>query len=471
MELRTSAGKSSRLLGQLRKKHRFLFSALLLLPMLFLGSCTSTGTIPETLLSSSSPQWVVGWGASPENALTSSTNTGGSEQSFRSFFIPTIDGTEERIHLSNLFGTTPITVGAATLSVAIGSGPSVDPTRNAPLTFGGASSIVIPAGTEVVSDPVNLTYSFGENMAVSVYLRGAFPALTQHNSEVTINYATPAGAGNTTSDASGSSFSVSNLEWYLLTGMDVYGQYQGTVAIFGSSSVDGHESNYGSTNSYPTANVPIDSLNNDRPSDYLARQLVSAGYRLGVLNAGEIDDPAAEDPTTQAGTAIAGVDRMKHDVLAQAGIKTVIIYFGGIDLRSDCVPATNVEASLANMVSQAQAVGVRVILATLPPAEYCTTSTANLLPSAANPYQGDVNPGPENSGSTQRRLLNTWILSLGAQLPGVVATADFDQALRYTAHPDFYQPQFFSSDNFHPNAMGYGVQSSAIPIQSILPSN
>lgn len=167
---------------------------------------------------------------------------------------------------------------------------------------------------------------------------------------------------------------------------------------------------------------------------------------------------------------MAGIDRMDRDVLKQAGIKSVVIYFGGVDLRDDCVPAANVEASLTNMTSQALAAGVRVILATVPPSEYCTTSSPDLLPSAANPYQGDLNPGPENPGSTQRRILNDWIRTTGVQLPGVVAIADFDQALLYPPHPDFMMPNFYTNDNFHPNGVGYGVQSAAIPLASLLGS-
>jgi lysophospholipase L1-like esterase len=415
-------------------------------------------------------QWVVAWGAPPENALLTSENPGGTEQSFRFLFLPTIDGTQERVHFSNLFGTSPITIGAARLALSTGSGAAVDPTTDTSLTFSGASSITLAAGQEVVSDPVNVSYSYGQAMAVSVYVKGNFPPLTQHASQVTTNYETAIGAGDTTTDTSGASFAQAMTEWYLLTGVDVYGPYQGTVAIFGSSSVDGHNSNFGDTNSYPVMNVPIPSQDNDRPSDWLARESLAAGYRLGVLNAGTFGDPAGEDSTTAAGTAVAGIDRMKHDVLEQAGIKAVVIYFGGVDLRIDCVSAANVEASLTNMVSQAKAAGVRVILATLPPSEYCTTSSPDLLPTAANPYQGDIYPGPENPGSTQRRAVNDWIRTTGAQLPGVVDIADFDQALLYPAHPDFMMPSFYTNDNFHPNGVGYGVQSAAIPLPSLLGS-
>ncbi len=418
------------------------------------------------------PTWAVAWGASPENALTTGENQGGAEQSFRSFFLPTVSGTQERVHFSNLFGTTPLVIGSARLAVAgstAGQTAAIDPSHDVPLSFGGAPGVTIPAGQEILSDPVNVTYTFGQKMAVTFYLSGSFPALTQHESQVTTNYATPAGAGDATTDASGAAFSTATTEWFVVTGVDVYGAYKGTVAIFGSSSVDGHASNYGNTNSYPVSNVPVAGQDNDRPSDWLARRLNAAGYNLGVLNAGTLGDPAGEDvrslPTPGAGV-IAGVDRMKHDVLDQPGIKAVVIFFGGVDLRADCFPATTVEDSLTNMVAQARAAGVRVILATVPPSEYCLSEAP--LPSAADPYAGDLNPGPENSGSTQRRALNVWVRTTGATLPGVVAVADFDAVLADPNHPDFMIANLNSGDNFHPNGVGYGLQTATIPLLSLL---
>jgi lysophospholipase L1-like esterase len=260
---------------------------------------------------------------------------------------------------------------------------------------------------------------------------------------------------------------ISLTDWLMVTGIDVYGSYQGSVVVFGSSSIDGHASNTVNTTGYPAASVADPTLDNNRPSDWLARQLIAAGYRMGVLNAGAVGDPAGEDSTTASGTTTAGVDRMQHDVLQQANVKAVVIYFGGVDTRIDCKPATDVEVSLSNMVQQAQAAGVRVILATLPPSEYCTT-TPGLIPTSANPYLGDINPGPENPGSTQRRALNDWIRTTGSTLPGVVAIADFDKALADPVHPDFMIPVLNSGDNFHPNGEGYGVQSSAIPLSKIL---
>ena len=432
------------------------------------GCSGSQAPAPAASVAAAS-QWVVAWGASPQNALSSSEDPGGNEQSFRFMILPTIGATEERVHFSNFFGTTPITIGSARLAVALtlAASPAIDPTHDAALTFNGSTSVTLQPNQEIDSDPVNVTYTFGQWLAVSMYLTGTYPPLTEHDSQVSNNYETPDGAGDTTTDAAGASFTEAPTEWFLMTSVEAYGPFAGTVASFGSSSVDGHNSDYGSGYSYPTSNVVVLTQNNDRPSDWLARSLNAAGYNLGVLNAGLLGNPAGEDASTAAGSSIAGIDRFKHDVLEQPGIKSVVVYTGGVDLRIDCVSASAVEASLTNIVAQASAAGVSVVLATIPPAEYCTTTA--LVPTAADPYNGDINPGPENTGSTQRRAVNAWIRTTGSQLPGVVAIADFDQAMAYSAHPDFLLPTFYTNDNFHPNGVGYGVQNSAIPLSSLRP--
>jgi lysophospholipase L1-like esterase len=76
--------------------------------------------------------------------------------------------------------------------------------------------------------------------------------------------------------------------------------------------------------------------------------------------------------------------------------------------------------------------------------------------------------GPKNPDSTQRRVLNDWIRTAGAQLPGVVDIADYDKVLAYLPHPYFMLPQFYTDDNFHPNGVGYGVQIAATPPHSLL---
>ncbi len=415
--------------------------------------------------------WAVAWGASPENAAASAANPGGAEQTFRSFFYPTVAGTMERVRFSNYFGTAPIVIGAARLAIAV-TPPAVDPANDVALSFSGSPSVTIAPGTEAMSDPVNLTYTFGQKLAVTAYVQGSFAPLTQHESQVVTNYSSVANAGNTTTDTGETSFSQANTEWFLLSGMDVYGQYQGTVAIFGSSTIDGHNSNLGDTNAYPVAQVAVPGQDNERISDALARTLNAAGFHLGVLNAGILGDVAG--PTSGSASGSPGVDRISRDVLHQPGIKTVVIDLGQVDLRLNaCGEATEVEASLQDMVAQAYAAGVRVILGTIAPASYCTNaSSPNYGSNPVNDgssFAGDSNPGPENPENAQRHLVNTWIKTTGVSLPGVVGVADFEAALADPDHPDFLIPTLNSGDNFHPDGPGYQVKSQAISINSILP--
>ncbi|WP_263377130.1 GDSL-type esterase/lipase family protein [Granulicella aggregans] len=416
--------------------------------------------------------WVVAWGASPENAAATAANPGGAEQTFRSFFYPTVSGTKERIRFSNYFGTAPVTIGAARLAIAT-TPPAIDTANDVPLSFSGNDSVTINPGTEVASDPVSLTYQFGQKMAVTTYVKGTFAPLNQHDSQVITNYGSPVNTGNATTDGAGLSLIDANTEWFLLSGMDVYGEYQGTVAIFGSSTIDGHNSDFGDANAYPVTNVAIPGQDDDRISDFLARTLNASGFHLGVLNAGILGEVAG--PTSSSASGSPGVDRIGRDVLHQPGIKTVVIDLGQVDLRLDaCGEATEVEASLQNMVAQANAVGVRVILGTIAPASYCIASSSpNYGPNPVNdggPFAGDINPGPRNPENVQRQLVNTWIKTTGLTLPGVVGIADFEAALASPDHPDFLIPNLNSGDNFHPNGVGYQVKSQAIPINSVLPN-
>lgn len=439
-----------------------------------LTGCSSSSVVPVPSSQPAPPKpvWAAAWGNAPENSFTPSV----AEQTFRMPFRPTLSGTMERLHFSNFFGTTPITIGAARLSVNMEGTPAIDPGHDVAITFNGASSVTIPAGAIITSDPVSLTYDFGQTLAVTMYVKGTFPSLTFHNSTVTTTYDTPPNAGDTTTDTAGTSFSVVDQRWYLLSGMDVYGLYQGTVVLFGSSSIDGFNSNLGDTNAYPTANVAVPGQDDDRPSDWLARQLHAAGYQLGVLNAGVLADPAGPNTSATPANGIQdGIDRFNRDVLQQTNVKAVVIYLGSVDIRSaDCTSAPAIENSLSQIIAMAAAGGIRVVIGTLPPAAFCSTpGSPNFgpIPSPSDPYGGEGNP-PTNGGMVQRNLVNAWIRSTAANLPGVVGVADFDKAMADPAHPDFLLPNLNSGDNVHPDGPGYGVQSSAVPLNVLLaPTN
>ena len=67
-----------------------------------------------------------------------------------------IGGSRVRIVLSNQYGKTPLTIGAADIALA-GEGGKIKEGSGHAVTFGGNPTIVIPPGAPAISDPVDLS--------------------------------------------------------------------------------------------------------------------------------------------------------------------------------------------------------------------------------------------------------------------------------------------------------------------------
>ena len=412
--------------------------------------------------------WAGAWGVAPSSSETVESNSGGSDQTFRFLIYPTIGGRQERVRFSNAFGLTPVTIANARLAIGADGSPSIDPAHDVPLTFSGSASVTLQPGQILSSDTVAVTYNFGQWLSVSMYVKGSFPPLTGHNSLFVTNYSTAAGSGDKTADAAGAGFSTTQDNWLLLSGLDVYGDYQGTVVLIGASTTDGFKSNYGNSNAYPSPNSPVEGQHTSRLSDQLAILLNAAGIHLGVVNAGISGDTVSPPSNAAASHIQDGPDRFNRDVVQQTNVKVVVDYLGGIDLRGvDCKSALEVEAATQQLVMEAAAAKIPMILATIPPSDFCVNpSQPNFgpSPSPTQPYAGGPSPGPQNGGEIQRIAYDNWIRSTGIGLPGVFGIADMDQAARDPANPDFLLPTLNSGDNYHPNGSGYQVEAGAIPL-------
>ena len=90
-------------------------------------------------------------------------------QTLREIVYPSAGGSQVRVRLSNVFGTQPLVVGAASIGVQL-AGANVVPGTLKDLTFGGNTSVTIPAGQEVLSDPARYHVAAEENLAISIYL-------------------------------------------------------------------------------------------------------------------------------------------------------------------------------------------------------------------------------------------------------------------------------------------------------------
>ena len=385
-----------------------LFASCLVL-LLTLGCAPGTffeipdGPTQEAPTGAQAPMWVGTWGDAIDNNDSVGDNQGGKNKSFRFIVNPTIGGTMERVRFSNLYGNSPVTIGAARLSVARRYTAHINATQDAPLTFDGQASVTMAPGQVVTSDPVSITFAFGQTLAISVYLPGTFGPVARHSSIFVSNYFTNNGAGDRTKEPLGKSFTHTTTDWLLINGIDVYGPYQGTLALFGSSTTDGFHSNYSDNEVYPVPNAPVANQFNDRLSDWLAQRLNAAGYRIGVVNLGIPGDTVTSDIVNTINDTRNANDRVRSDVLTLPNLLGALTYFGSIDIRSpDCQSAPAIEAATTTMIATLAAAKVPVVLATLPPSAFCTNAAQANYRAAAIARQPLCGRGFAGSGQWWR---------------------------------------------------------------------
>jgi len=83
-----------------------------------------------------------------------------------------VGGEAVRVRISNAFGNKPLAIAAASVGLAA-SGAAVVPGTLHPLTFGGAPGATVPGGRVVYSDPVRMSVSDIQTLAISVDASGS----------------------------------------------------------------------------------------------------------------------------------------------------------------------------------------------------------------------------------------------------------------------------------------------------------
>jgi lysophospholipase L1-like esterase len=310
-----------------------------------------------------------------------------------------------------------VTIGHATVGTATYSGSaSITSGTIQELTFNGQAAITIPPGAQALSDGVSFTVTPGENLSVNIYLPGTVvnPSIN-YFSEATSYLSIP---GDHTEETSGGSFSFPMNSYYLFSAVDVSGSPAiGSVVAVGDSITEG----YGSA---------IDA--NQRWTDDLAGRLQSNATVFGVVNEGMGGNQLLLD----GGIAgVNGIARLDRDALAQSGVKDIILALGINDIFF-LSNATSITTGYQQFVSQAHAVGLRVIGATI------------------TPFGGVA--GVTNGMQSTRLSVNASVRG-GGIFDGYV---DFDAAVRDPAHPNRLLPAYDSGDHIHPNSAGYVAMSN-----------
>lgn len=342
-----------------------------------------------------------------------------------------IGGPALRVRFSNEFGRTPLTLLAARIARSAG-GSAIDPASDRALTFNGRPSAVIPEGAALVSDSLDVDVPPLSNLTVTIYVRGAPPDVTGHPGSRTTSYLQ---AGSAVS-AAALPDAVPVDHWYFLGGVEVRAPLSAAaVVVLGDSITDGR----GSTTN-----------GNDRWPDVLARRLRAspASAQVGVLNAGIGGNRLLRD-----GLGPNALARLDRDVLAQAGVRWLIVLEGINDIgtaagaRAKGEPAATADdiiGACVQIIERARARGIRVYGATLMPFEGFT-------------YAGYYTP----EGEADRRRVNEWIRTSG-RFDGVI---DFDAVTRDPAQPSRLSPAVDGGDHLHPSAAGYRIMGEAVDLR------
>jgi lysophospholipase L1-like esterase len=353
----------------------------------------------------------------PEPGLTGNT--------LRQIVRVSIGGQRLRLRFSNRYGTTPVTLNRARCAVSSG-GNAIDASTDSELRFDGAASVSIPAGQSVLSDALDFALAPLSKLAVSIHFGATSDAITGHPGSRTTSYLQ---AGDAASAASLPS-AVTTDHWYVLSGIDVMSdESPGSIAVLGDSITDGR----GSTTN-----------GNDRWTDFLAQRLQNNATTsaVGVLNVG-----IGGNAVVSGGLGPTAVARFDSDVLAQSGVRWLIVLEGVNDIGESTAPgvAEALIAAYQQFVSKAHAAGLLAYGATI------------------LPFDGHSHYSADHEAA--RQSVNAWIRAPG----NFDAVIDLEAAVRDPAEPDALLPAYDSGDHLHLNPSGYQRLAEAVDLAMFSP--
>ena len=417
-------------------KPRAAASLFLLLAMGLSAPCEDT----------SHQKWVSAWSTSVHTPLPfpglPPTPTF-ENQTIRMVVRPTIGGDRLRIRLSNAYGLSALEIGAAHVALTNHGSLIVAGTDHA-LTFSGQPGVKVPIGAPILSDPVDMKIPAFAEVSVSLYLPHSTPATTTHFWAQHESYVSAAGDFSAKTDISEPT---TKLSWYWLSDLEVWtADRTGAVVTLGDSITDGVGARQGSYGDWP---------------DLLAKRLQakSGTSSLAVLNEGIGGNRILYD-----GAGINALARFDRDVLAQPGVRDLIVLEGINDIGwPHMKPRTGKDGTMSKEGPfAAQGVTADDLIGGLRQiAERAHEHHIKVFAATLTPYEGADYFSQD--GEAVRQAVNQWIRTSGA-FDGVV---DFDAAVRDPAHPSQFRQDYQSGDHLHPSAAGYNAMAGTIDVTSL----
>jgi lysophospholipase L1-like esterase len=374
-------------------------------------------------------QWIGAWSTSQQPPYGEGISQDGfNNQTIRMIVHPHASGSEVRIRLSNTFGTQPLTFGKVNVARAKTGAKTVSGSQRG-ITFGGKSTITIPAGAEVLSDAIPFKVMDGESLAVTVYVPNASGPTTWHKLSRQNSYIST--QGDQTEDINGSAFSNKIDSWFWLSGVDVLSKSNKknrVIVTLGDSITDGFESEVDANRRWP-----------DVFDDRLDKKYLGKNY--SVLNSGISGNKILRDSPIYGVNALA---RLNRDVFMQTGVTDVILLEGINDIghTPHTLDASQIIAGMEQIAAQTHARGLRIYAGTL------------------TPFRGFKEGAYfTEEGEKTRKEVNNWIRTSGV-FDGVI---DFERAVANPSDPERLLPAY-DFDHLHPNDTGYKAMADSIDL-------
>lgn len=334
--------------------------------------------------------WIGAWTAPPDGVIPV---TGFSNATVRSVIRPSTTGPNVRVKLSNT-DNFPVTIGAASIAAHSGTGAGTVGTP-IPLKFGGSTTVTLPAGGEIHSDPVAAPPGGNGNLVVSAHLPNQVTKAPIHVSATTPSYLA---AGNTTADTTGTPFAALTGTYYI-TGIDVStaDTTKGTVVALSDRSTSTGASD-GARSTW------VDGL----PGKLSGTSTPVPG---GLVNGSLANLAVTRAP-----------DLLQRTTAGVPNLRTVIVSLGANDILAGR-STTAIQQDLRALLKTENANGLRRL-------SRSDGSPIRLILTTVPPLGLDANDQREK----ERQLLNT-VIRLSFRDLGSDHLVDFDQAVRDAATP------------------------------------
>lgn len=370
--------------------------------------------------------WIGTWATAPQTVVKSFMpyNNNMSNRSVRQVVKVSIGGDMIRLKLSNIYSTEPVVIRSIYIAHAKDSF-AIDPKSAKYLKFSNQYKVTIPAGKSITSDALPYNLKPLQRLAITINYTSAPTVPTVHMGSRTTSYIMK----GVTNAHSNFEKAFRENHWYNISGIDVYTMRTdlSSIAIIGNSITDGKCSTDNAQNRWP-----------DVMSEML--QLKYKITNQGVLNLG-IGNNRVVVP---GGFGALAKERFDKDVLAQAGVKKVIIFEGINDIGaaksgySETVARQLIESYQA-MIKKAKARRLKVYLGTI------------------TPFKGAGYYSPFHEAA--RQTVNEWIRNQ-AKNKEVDGILDFAKLLQDPKDDRRMKKEYVSNDWLHPNPTGYKVMGS-----------